>query len=319
MKSTASAAWVMAMMAGAAAAHAQSNVTISGFLDIGVYRDYDKTTKVGPIQPSNITFRGTEDLGGGLAATFALSHRMDLSTGAIESANKPFWTGEATVGLKGAFGAVKFGRSLDAIYNNDYDFDPWYYFDRVASPAWDLWHYNYPSDPKGNSGTAEYGRLNNGIFYDSPKFGGVSAHLSYSPETAAGDKNKPYAATVKYSNAHLAAMYAHGKNSAGNTDDFFALKGKFGDFALMGAYDISKAGTSKAKALTVGASYTFGATMLRAGWGQVDVDGVKAEKAMGVGVLYNLSKRTSAYIDYGRKVFPSKSANAYGAGLTYTF
>lgn len=314
------AACFMAVMAGASASQAQSNVTISGFLDVGVYRDYDKAGKVGPIQPSNITFRGSEDLGSGLATTFALSHRLDTSTGAIESANKPFWSGEATVGLKGSFGSVQIGRRLDAIYSNDYDFDPWYYFNRVASPAWDLWHYNFPSDPKGNSGTAEYGRLNNGVFYDSPKFaGGFSVHLSASPEKSPADNNKPIAATVKYSNKQFAAMYAYGKNSAGNTDNFFALKGHFGNFALMGAYDVSKASLSKAKSLTLGGTYTMGNTVLRAGWGQVDVDGVKAQKAMGIGVLYSLSKRTSVYADLGRKVFPSRSANAFGAGLTYTF
>lgn len=185
----------------AAPAHAQSSVSISGSIDIGIYRDTNKVWNVGPIQRSNIAFSGQEDLGNGLAATFNLSQRFDPDTGALEGTpNKPLFHGESTIGLKGDFGSLKLGRRLDAMYNNDWDFDPWYYFDRVASPAWDLWHYNFPSDPKDNNGTPDYGRLNNGIFYDSPVFGGVSIHLSGSPETPTGDKNKPYTAAVKYAN-----------------------------------------------------------------------------------------------------------------------
>ena len=63
------------------AAQAQSNVSISGTIDIGVFKDADKKWNVGPISRSNLKFSGSEDLGGGLAATFALSHRFNADTG----------------------------------------------------------------------------------------------------------------------------------------------------------------------------------------------------------------------------------------------
>jgi predicted porin len=153
-------------------APAQSSVTISGYLDIGIWRDTARTWQVGPIQRSFITLSGVEALGGGLAATFSLSHRFDPSTGDAEGGNKPFFHGESTVGMKGRWGSVQFGRRLDAMYKNDWEYDPWANFDRIASPAWDLWHLNFPSDPRGNGGTPEFGRLNNGIFYDSPNLPG---------------------------------------------------------------------------------------------------------------------------------------------------
>ncbi len=307
-------------LAATGAAQAQSSVNISGMLDIGVYRDTSKETKVGPIQRSNIAFSGAEDLGGGLSATFKLSHRFDTGNGTQESANKPFWHGESTVGLKGAFGTVQFGRRLDAIYNNDWAFDPWYNFDRVASPAWDLWHFNFPSDPTGNNGTAEFGRLNSGIFYDSPSFNGVALHLSGSPASqAAGSTNKPLAASITYDSELINAMLAHGKNSAGNTDTFVGLKGNLGALSVMGVHDVSEAGTSKAKATTLGASYAIDKLTLRGSWGQVDVDGSKAEKVLGVGTLYSLSKRTSTYVDVARKTFPTQSVNVFGLGLTHNF
>lgn len=300
-------------------AHAQSSVTISGLVDIGIFRDTNSVWNVAPIQRSNIAFSGTEDLGGGLAATFKLSHRFDTSTGANEGGGKPFWHGESTVGMKGSFGSVQFGRRLDAMYSNDWEFDPWYYFDRIASPAWDLWHYNFPSDPKGNSGTPDFGRLNNGIFYDSPTFGGATVHLSTSPEKQPGDLNRPVTAAVKYKRGFFSGMIARGRNSAGNTDTYIGLRANLDKLSVMGAHDVSKAAPSTAKATTVGVSYALGQAELRAGWGQVDVDGVKAEKVLGLGAVYHLSKRTNIYADIARKTFPTSSANTYGVGVAHSF
>lgn len=303
----------------AGTAHAQSSLTISGLIDAGVYRDTDKDWRVGPIQPGNIKVSGIEDLGRGYAATFALSHRFDIGTGTNESVDKPFWHGESTVGIKGPFGSVQLGRRMDPIYNDDWHFDPWANFDRIASPAWDVWHYNFPSDPRGNNGQPEYGRLNNGIFYDSPSLGGFSFHLSTSRETTAGDRNKPRTGAVLYRNGFFTGMLAHGKNSAGNTDTFIGLKGTFSALAVMGAYEVGKADGAKAKSATLGVSYALGRTTLRAGWGQLDLDGTKARRMIGLGALYSLSGRTGVYVDFGRKKRPERSASTYGVGIAHMF
>jgi predicted porin len=305
-------------------AAAQSSVKIGGMIDVGVYRDSNQKWNVGTIQRSNLAFSGTEELGGGLTAFFKLSTRFDIDTGALEDSpakNKPFWHDESTVGLKGGFGSIKFGRALDAMYANDWNFDPWYYFNRVASPAWDLWHYNYPSDPRANGGTAEYGRIDNGIYYDSPVIGGASLHLSGSPERRTTDTRRPLGGALKYAAGPLLAMVAHEKNADAATDTFIGLKGKFTSFAVMGAYDVSKTpnNTSKAKTLTLGAQYFVGPWTLNAGWGQVDLDGTKVQKNVAVGGLYALSKRTYVYSDYSHKSYVNRNANVYGLGITHTF
>ena len=307
------------LLASAGAA-AQSNVSISGMIDIGIYRDTSSKTNVGSIQRSNIAFSGSEDLGGGLKATFKLSHRFDPDTGLPEgSPNKPFWHGESTVGLKGAFGALRLGRALDAIYANDWNYDPWWNFNRVASPAWDLWHYNYPSDPRANNGSPDYGRLNNGIFYDSPNLGGLALHLSTSPEKRPGDRRRPAAGSLTFEQGPVAAMLGYGKNSGGQVDKFGALRWTLSDLALMGAYNVSDDGASRAKTATLGAQYTLGAFTLNAGWGQVDVDDVKAERVTAGGVVYALSKRTSVYADVASKRFPGDTKTVYGAGIAHSF
>jgi predicted porin len=322
------------MLGGAACAplHAQSNVTIGGTLDIGVFRDNAGLTQVGSMSRSNLAFSGAEDLGGGMSAIFKLSTRMDLDRGTLEgapSSGKPLWHGESTVGLKGGFGRLRVGRALDALGGNDWNFDPWYFFDNVASPAWDLWHYNFPSDPKANqlaNGTlkADYGRLNNGVFYDSPDFGGFSVHLSGSPEKLDGDKNRPLGVSLNCGQGPWAAMLSQSKNSAGSTDTFVGLKGGAGSFSVMGAYDVSKDGPSdsKAKAWTLGAQYFMGPWTFNLGYGELDVDGLKVEKMAGLGALYNLSKRTYVYASLADKKFKpvaAESSTAYGLGINHSF
>lgn len=313
----------LATMLGAAPARAQSSVTVSGLLDIGlIHQSASLGTdrwKVGSIQRSNIAFSGSEDLGGGLQATFRLSHRFNPDEGSLESTSKPFWHGESTVGLKGAFGSVQVGRRLDAVNSQDWQFDPWGNFDRVASPAWDTWHYNYASDPRGNAGSAEYGRLNNGLFYDSPTLEGFSLHLSTSPEKAATDLSRPVGVTLNYSSERAAVMLAHSRNSAEDTDRMVGVRLNFAPLAVMAAWNVSEAGGSTARALTAGLEYGLGATTLKAGWGRVTVEGTQAARVLGVGASHALSKRTSVYLDASRKTFGSTAGNLVGAGLAHSF
>jgi len=308
------------------AATAQSQLSISGLIDIGLYRDTNKVWQVGPIQRSNIAFGGVEDLGGGLAATFMLNQRFETDTGQLELTGKPYFHGESTVGLKGAFGSVRLGRALDAMYSQDWQFDAWGNYDRIASPAWDLWHYNYPSDPSADSGNPDYGRLNNGVFYDSPSLHGFTVHLS----TAATEEVRatgvpraqmqPWGVSLNYAAKQWAAMLARERNSRGDTDTFVGLKGSVGDFTLFGAWDRSETfAGSVAKVFTVSAQYNFGRFTLRGGWGQIDLDGVRAQQTLGAGVAYAFSKRTSVYVDAASKRYPTDTRSMYGVGMAHGF
>jgi predicted porin len=303
---------------GCGIAHAQSNVAISGYLDIGVFRDKDETWKVGNFGRSHLQFAGTEDLGGGLAATFRLRTRFDIDTGNIEgNGSKPFWHGESTVGLKGGFGAMRLGRALDAIQSQDWAFDAWGNNNRVASPAWDLWHWNYSADPRGGGS----GRVANAVFYDSPAFANTELHVSYSPETVPGDLHKNRAASLVYNDGTIRAMVGSARNSAGARETSVGLLGKISALTLMGMYNVSKsAAGSEAKVTTLGATYDLGATTLRAGWGQADVDSVKKERIVAVGAAYRLSKRTSLFADVASKRFPTDGTKTvYGVGVAHSF
>lgn len=315
-----------ALLFASAGAHAQSSVTISGLIDLGVFRNFDKAKNVGTIQRSNLAFSGTEDLGDGLAATFRLSHRFEADTGRSEGEGfKPFWQGESTVGLKGGWGSVKLGRTLDVVWANDWAYDPWYNFDRIASPAWQYWHFNYSSDRTSNNGTPEYGRLANGIFYDSPSFSGFAFHFSGAFENSAvpgsGSGNNA-GASLNYDQGPISLMLARSKNSSDDTVTFLGAKYTIGSLSLMGAYDRSKfeaAVDSIAKVYTLGATYKLGAAELKAGYGHLDLDGAKSQ-FLGLGGDYFLSKRTSLYVSAGRnKPNAGESKTAYGVGMAHSF
>lgn len=300
------------------AAMAQSGVTISGSLDVGVYRDKAGLTNLGTIKRSHIQFDGTEDLGGGLVATFKLRQRLDVDTGTLEGAGtKPAWHGETTVGLKGAFGALRLGRAVDAIQSHDWAFDAWGNFSRIASPAWDLWHWNYSADPVGGGS----GRVANAVFYDSARFANFSAHVSYSPEKPADATGTTRAGALVYNDGRTRAMLGAGKNSVGAKETSLGLRSRFADLTLMGMYNVSKsASRSEAKVTTLGATYALGATTLKAGWGRADVDGVTKQRVLSVGANHELSKRTSVYLDVASKRYISDGTRqVYGVGLTHNF
>lgn len=311
-------------IAAAAPAWCQSSVTINGLLDAGVFRGFDGVNQVGTIQRSNVAFSGLEDLGGGLKATFRLSTRLDLDTGNTEGAGfKPFWHDESTVGLQGGWGMVRLGRALTAMWAQDWKFDPWANFNRIASPAWHQWHYLTPSDPVGNNGTAEYGRLNNGIFYDSPTVGGFTLRLSGSPERQRnlGATGRPYSAVLEYGQGPVAAMAAFERNGRGDKDTFVAGKYSFGAAAIMAAHDYSRTGdgTGKSRATTLGASYRMGQTTLKAGYGHQRLNG-QTHRFASLGADYALSRRTTLYASLGHKRHERQdSHSAFGAGLSHAF
>ena len=132
----------LAVLAASGAAVAQSSVTIYGALDVGygklkggqaglnntsytVPASQAATALTNAYARSGITtnfigFRGVEDLGGGMTATFNLqSGGLDMSNGNPAVA----FSRESNLGLTGGFGALKLGRSVSTICSAGCSFD----------------------------------------------------------------------------------------------------------------------------------------------------------------------------------------------------
>lgn len=337
-------------------AWSQSSINISGYLDIGIQHKSGGSTSVGTLGRSNLAFSGSEDLGGGLKATFRLSTRFDLDTGTTEASDaaRPFWKDEATVGLSGEFGALRLGRALSPLWAQAWAFDPWYNFDRIASPHWWQFAPDYLTNPQ----TREYARLNDGIFYDSPKLGGFHAHLSVGGDGGADQRARSLSASLNYDEGPLALMLSAERNSQKDRVLFLGAAYTVGPVRLMASYsrvDLDKAGVIYSAAWTnwagasltssgnsfrrdawqLGATYTVGQHTLRAGLGrdrQGATDGFNyigssfaqagthysgPSTMASLGYVYALSKRTSLIADLSETSWKYRDDNGHKSATGY--
>jgi predicted porin len=147
----------LAALAVAGVASAQSSVTLFGVVDASISNYSTKSTwqptNAFAIQPiavpagrkqsqtvlgssgynsSRLGFRGTEDLGGGLAASFWLEAGLNndtglgglSGTGATDRNGGLAFNRRSTVSLSGGFGEIRLGRDYTPTFWNDTVFDP---------------------------------------------------------------------------------------------------------------------------------------------------------------------------------------------------
>lgn len=173
MKKTLVAMTVFGLFSGVA--HAQSNVSIYGVVDIGYVKETGRDVRLADNDNNRIGFRGSEDLGGGWKAIFDLQSRFDLNDGTKgnantagyrgdKSANQRTYEGAAWVGLASPYGQVRLGRINSIETENIRQFDP---FNQIGV------------------GSQIYGlqrsaRISNTLRYDSPKFNHLTVSASYS-------------------------------------------------------------------------------------------------------------------------------------------
>ena len=307
---------------------AEDSYKFSGTLDLGYYRDYDGESKTGSISRSNVAFDGLKDLGNGMAGTLKLNTRFFLRNpntkeNLVNEDPKYMFAGEATAGVKGDFGHVRVGRALTALWQNDWAYDAWYNYDQIASPAWWLWHGNSPADPNASAKSASFSRLNNGVFYASPTFGGgfsVDASLGLRKQTA--DKNNSTSIALKYAQGPLTAMLATEKTPVGNTINFVSAKYKFNTLSVMGGYDDEKlSGGGKNRSIALSAQLPDGKMTYMAGLGrQLDYNNANF---FSLGASYAYKPNTNLYVSYGNQAKGfwgnNASKNAIGVGVNYSF
>lgn len=304
-------------------AQAQGNVTLYGIVDLAA-RSVDnqgpgsvKSLVSGSASTSRIGLRGTEDLGGGLNASFNLEHGLAADTGAASGGTR-FWDRRATVSLASKdLGELRLGRDFVPSYRNWSRYDPFSYVG-VARSA-DLLS-NSPVGPINaafarNDNTTV--RADNAVQYLLPKLGGLEGEVM----VTAGEGGDASAGRAKLVGIRLGyASKAFGVSAATTTSqNSLTTDGKFKDTAVGGSYTLGavelsaawrqmKYSTSKQTNVLIGAVGTFGLHVVKASWNRVDMDGrvgttqVGANDAdkLGLGYMYRLSKRTSVYTTVAR-------------------
>lgn len=328
----------LAVLAAAGAASAQSSVTLFGIVDAtiqhgkGSIANRTQLTNSG-YNSSRLGFRGTEDLGGGMSASFWLEAGLanDDGQGAPTNANnQASGTGAAsagrqgltfnrrsTVSLAGGFGEVRLGR----------DYTPQF---------WNLTVF----DPFGTNGigtTQTLGsiitgvtsvRASNSIGYFLPRnLGGFYGQAQYYlgenlQDGAATEKDgRGYGLRVGYAagpfNIALAGSrtnYATGnvrQNNLGGQWDFGVAK-------LQAHISRDRNGGTDGKGFLVGGLVPVGAGEIRLAYSQYEVDlaGDPRTRKLALGYVHNLSKRTALYTTYARVKNNGGAAVALGGSTT---
>ena len=340
-------------------AHAQTNIDIYGIVDTGYIKVAGSDLRMGHNYSSRIGFRGSEDLGAGMRATFHLEHRLELNSGQNgmlpdyddqvhgRPRGSTEYQGAANMGLAGSFGHVRFGRVNAPGIETYRALDPFFFVGSGRSLGYETRLY------------AE--QITNTVRYDTPDFKGLSASLTFSlkadddfvlTSTYADGRpiqaahNHGYSALVKYSQNNLTLM-AHAARITDSNQSWYANTGgsyRFGS-ALIGLgyqYVRDKASflgsevTNRTCMLTL--DYFIGNGIIKAAWnyGRIsnwspDNDG-SANKWV-LGYTHNLSKRVAAYAiasytksgtaavgsQYNPNYAARESASAFQLGMTYRF
>ena len=318
-----------ATLAAAGGTFAQSTVTISGVLDVGV-RNTSKVAagaaKLGVTAGNNnrLAFAVTEDLGGGLRAIANAQMRFDPTTGTPEGAGaRPLFQGETRVGVSGGFGTVMLGRGLTALQApNGGNSDPW----GVTTAGGSVYAAGFATDYAAGG----EGRIDQGIFYTSPSIGGLTLSVSMSPRkvVTGGVASKTHQSiNALYANGPLVVGLGNERNRANDTITQIYGNYNMGVAKLFASYAIVEGGTAAEQAAagtfaasaaavntgtaptqvaangeiknwTVGATVPMGAATIRvgySGWNGNGAAGQQDDTKFGLGVKYDLSKRTFIY------------------------
>lgn len=329
---------IAALCAVAGTAGAQSNVTIYGVLDLSIAKTNNgrsflnglpvgltgqpDTWNLRPSTSNRIGFRGTEDLGGGMRASFNIEHRLDPSQGSEQNGQNGMWRGQSWVGLgSSSLGEIRLGRQFNPALYVAQNGDPW------------SWDYNVGSvqviNRAGNGSTYAA----NAITYITPNMSGVTAQLQVGlgeGGTAANPLNntdRQLGANIVYnkSGLYLGAAYndVRIKNSP-NQNRFVVLTGHydFGPIRPILQYAQGKnVSTAYSRSFLVGATAPVGLGRLKMVAAQLDPAGAdNTTRKFGLGYEYFLSKRTSVHADVGTgKTTNLSRTTGFEAGIKHVF
>ena len=298
----------LAVLAASGAAMAQSSVTLYGVVDTGLtYSKGEESvygmTHVGGNVNSRLGFRGVEDLGNGLKATFNLEAGMGVDDGnnyMDKDSNGMAFRRTSTVGLAGNFGEVRLGRMLTSSYLAVSRYDAFGDTGIGASLAWNIPQTGYAP------------RTENAISYTSPNFSGfkIGAEYGFGEQQKARD-SRYIGVGATYDNGPLSLGLGYDRLNSNTMDGLLAASDlktvhlggayNFGVAKLMAFYKQSKVSNApKFKTFGLGVSAPVGAAgEVRASYNNYKIsdDNGKADQ-LSLGYVHNLSKRTALYGTY---------------------
>jgi predicted porin len=311
MKKSLLALAVLGAFAGVASA--QSSVTLYGTVDLNAryVKNTDQKRSVSlsqnGINSSQLGFKGTEDIGGGLKAGFVLVGGVNPDTG---TTNAKFFNRRSTVSLMGNFGEIRLGRDYVPTFWNNTEFDA---FGTNGIGASD--------NVRQTTVFPNFARADNSVGYFLPSnIGGVYGQFM----AAAGEGSAsgrylgarvgfaagPVDVAVAYGQQKLSPVQSKEYNVGGSYN--------FGVVKLMGYFDQTKQDTNKENRFSIGAVVPVGQAEIRAGFEQsklTDTGYSNKVNQFSLGGQYNITKRTAVYTTVSRLKNGNGSALSLPSGF----
>jgi len=348
MKKTQVALAALALVASTAAL---ANVTVYGAVDAAVANaNNGKGTYLDGTgawtAPTHLGFKGSEDLGGGLKATFQLETGVSLNNGAAvsggsaspSSSTRAFgalFTRVSTVGLSGDFGALTIGQQLSPyivtqVVGAGAGMGPGQYFvNRMILSGYGAAAVNV----SGSSSNWQYDGffVPNAINYTSPSIAGWTVNAMTTLKagsqdglistTTDSDSYQAYTLSGAIGPVGLGAGYQTRKNTSSGMSVYGSLP-VTSDLTLVANYtseDARDAGGLKIGSSSIFANYRLSDPL------SVQVAHARNDLATegtltNLSLKYDLSKRTHTYVIYARGTggadasFANRGAFTYNAG-----
>ena len=328
----------LAVLAAAGAASAQSSVTLFGIVDAvvtvgrGTVADRTQLTDSG-YNSSRLGFRGTEDLGGGMSASFWLEAGLNNDNGEGDPTNvnnQASGTGAAsagrqgltfnrrsTVSLAGGWGELRLGRDYTPQFWNLTVFDPFgtngvgttqtlnsIITGSTAVRASNSIGYFIPGNLGGFYGQVQYymgENVQNGAATEDDG-NGIGLRIGFA--------NGPFNVAFATSRTEYAAGDVRQSNIGGQWD--------FGIAKAMAHYSRDENGAIDGKGWLIGGLFPVGAGEIRASYSRYETDaaGQPESKKLALGYVHNLSKRTAVYTTWARVRNSGGAAQALGGSTT---
>jgi len=270
---------VAAAVAALTAAPAMADVSISGQIN---QEFFNGTSDLESDTNTDVVFKGSEDLGNGMKASFVVHTMYDnsaaSSTGGDSTARDlDGANADTSISLAGDFGKITVGT-----------FEPMVEGMVVSMASTDA------ADVLSiENAQSSVGRTDGGARYMSPSFNGLTVGIEgFTDAGSAGDDFGATAVMVQYVNAGLTVKYAsENVNSTGTDTDALAVQYKMGDLTLK-AVDQDSSDNTKDDTF-FGATYAMGNNTF--GIGVIDSD-TASDGDMIISAKHAMSKSTSVYL-----------------------
>jgi predicted porin len=326
-----SAAAATLALACSPAAFAQSSVNLYGVLDVFAGRITnslpDSSTTVvggGGLQTSFFGVRGSEDLGGGLRAVFAIESFMQVDTGAsARFPNDLFWSRSAWVGLAGSsWGQLTLGRNTTPYFLATILFNP-LVDSFVVGP---MITHTFRGNLQGDTG------MGNSLRWTSPNWGGFRADLLYSMgeertgppdkdfgkaiDGALGWSGGPAAVVLAFRNIDLSANGNGREQTAWQLGATWqlAFAKLFAQYQRVSEEFAARAANVDRDTVQLGVSAPIGPGTLLASYATMDIDDAlpatpAKRDTWALAYTWSLSKRSELYGAYYQDALKEPAAN----------